>query len=202
MHVKGLELPAYDPRGSKAQGVNYATAYCGADHNRGYAIQEIFGHSIPFSVNRFDIKRKGELTAFNQDMRTAIGDCTTFCIFVFDMALAESAFQIIGNLLSALTGFEYTQDDFMKVGERINNIARAFNVREGFTRAQDTLPNRLLTEPLKAGASKGHALSKNDLDEMLDEYYTKRGWDLNTGNPKREKLVELGLEYVADIILK
>ncbi len=202
MHVKGLELPAYDPRGSIGQGVNYATAYCGADHNRGYAIQEIFGNSIPFAVDRLSTKRKGELTAWNQDMRTTIADCTLICIFVFDMGLADTAFENIGNLLKALTGTEYNEENIMKVGERINNIARAFNVREGFTRAQDTLPNRILTEPLKGGPAKGNSLSKEDLDMMLDEYYAKRGWDESTGTPKREKLAELGIEYVADAILK
>jgi aldehyde:ferredoxin oxidoreductase len=73
-------------------------------------------------------------------------------------------------------------------------------VREGFTRADDTLPERLLTEPLKAGASKGHFISKEELAQMLDEYYTARGWDLNTGAPTREKLIELGLEYAADTL--
>jgi len=86
------------------------------------------------------------------------------------------------------------------VGERINNLARAFNVREGFTRADDTLPERLMTEPLKAGASKGHFISRDELNQMLDEYYEARGWDVKTGVPTRGKLMELGLEYVADAI--
>jgi aldehyde:ferredoxin oxidoreductase len=85
-----------------------------------------------------------------------------------------------------------------RVGERINNLAGAFNVRDGFQRAEDTLPERLMTEPLQSGASKGQLISKEDLRAMLDEYYTVRGWDLNTGVPTREKLVELNLEYVAD----
>ena len=82
----------------------------------------------------------------------------------------------------------------------MNNLARAFNVREGFTRADDTLPERLMTEPLKAGASKGQFISEDDLKLMLDEYYTERGWDINTGAPTRAKLTELGLAYVADAI--
>jgi len=87
-----------------------------------------------------------------------------------------------------------------KVGERVNNLAKAFNVREGFTRADDTLPERLMTEPLKSGASKGQMISKADLDQMLDEYYTLRGWDVKTGMPSREKLTDLGLAYVADTL--
>jgi len=75
---------------------------------------------------------------------------------------------------------------------------RAFNTREGLSRADDTLPERLLTEPLKAGASKGHFISKEELTQMLDEYYAARGWDVKTGAPTREKLSELGLDYVAE----
>jgi aldehyde:ferredoxin oxidoreductase len=80
----------------------------------------------------------------------------------------------------------------------MNNLARAFNAREGFTRADDTLPERLMTEPLEEGASKGQVISKDDLKQMLDEYYTERGWDLSTGSPTRGKLEELDLGYVAD----
>jgi aldehyde:ferredoxin oxidoreductase len=84
------------------------------------------------------------------------------------------------------------------VGERINNLAKAFNVREGFGRADDTLPQRLMTETLKAGTSKGHLISQKDLDQMLAEYYSARGWDPATGIPTRKKLVALGLENIAD----
>jgi aldehyde:ferredoxin oxidoreductase len=100
--------------------------------------------------------------------------------------------------MEAVTGVSYTPEEVMKVGERINNVARAFNVREGFIRSDDTLPDRILTEPLKEGASKGHYISKEELENMLDEYYSARGWAPETGVPTRKKLVELGLEYVAD----
>jgi aldehyde:ferredoxin oxidoreductase len=101
-------------------------------------------------------------------------------------------------LMEAVTGLVYTPEEIEQVGERINNVARAFNVREGFTRADDTLPERLMKEPLQHGASKGHLISQDDLNQMLDEYYAARGWDLKTGTPTREKLEELGLGYVAD----
>jgi len=101
-------------------------------------------------------------------------------------------------LMEAVTGLSYAPEDVMKAGERINNVARAFNVREGFGRAEDTLPERVMTEPLKAGPSKGHCISREDLDVMLDEYYTARGWDLKSGKPTRAKLAELNLAYVAD----
>lgn len=198
MHVKGLELPAYDVRGAKAHGLGFATSYTGADHCRGYAFQEIFGIPVPREVDRFSADGKGELTKWNQDIRTATTDAPTMCAFLLDMAVVGIAAQNTASLMEAVTGLTYTPDDILKVGERINNLARAFNTREGFTRADDTLPERLLTEPLKAGASKGHFISKEELTQMLDEYYAARGWNVNTGAPTREKLSELGLDYVAE----
>ena len=100
--------------------------------------------------------------------------------------------------LAGVTGFDYTAEEVQTVGERINNLATAFNVREGFSRKDDTLPERLLTEPLPGGAAKGHFISQQELDLMLDEYYAARGWDKETGAPSREKLTELGLGYAAD----
>jgi aldehyde:ferredoxin oxidoreductase len=198
MHVKGLELPAYDVRGAKAHGLNYATSYTGADHNRGYAFQEVFGIPIPYAVDRFAAIGKGKLTKWNQDTRSATCDAPTMCAFLLDMAVPAIATQNTSALMEAVTGLTLTPDEVYRVGERMNNLARAFNVREGFTRQDDTLPSRLMTEPLKAGASKGHMVSEEDLKIMLDEYYTERGWDLATGKPGREKLAELNLGYVAD----
>jgi aldehyde:ferredoxin oxidoreductase len=202
MHVKGLELPAYDVRGLKAHGLNYATSYTGADHNRGYAFQEVFGIPIPHEVDRFAVEGKGKLTKWNQDLRSACCDAPTMCAFLLDMALPAIAAQNTANLMEAVTGLQYAPEEIQKVGERMNNLARAFNAREGFTRNDDTLPERLMTEPLKAGASKGQLISPDDLNQMLDEYYTDRGWDLKTGAPSREKLKELGLGYVADELSK
>ncbi|MCJ7687137.1 MAG: aldehyde ferredoxin oxidoreductase family protein [Desulfobacteraceae bacterium] len=198
LHVKGLELPGYDVRGAKGQGLNYATAFTGADHNRGYAFQEIFGIPIPYAVDRFATEGKGKLTKWNQDVRMATADCPTMCVFLLDMAVPQFATENTAALMEAVTGLSYTPEEVEKVGERINNLARAFNVREGFSRADDTLPERLMKEPLQDGASKGHFISTDDLKEMLDEYYTVRGWDVISGIPTREKLEELRLGYVAD----
>jgi len=198
MHIKGLELPGYDVRGAKAHGLGYATAFTGADHNRGYAFQEIFGVPVPYAVDRLGIEGKGKLTKWNQDVRTATCDCPTMCVFLLDTAMAPTATENTAALMEAVTGLTLTPEEVTQVGERINNLARGFNVREGFTRADDTFPDRLMTEPLQSGASKGQLISKEDLNAMLDEYYTLRGWDLNTGIPTRKKLIELSLDYVAD----
>ena len=193
MHVKALELPAYDPRGAKAHGLNYATSYTGADHNRGYAFQEIISIPVPYPVDRFSIEGKGKLTKWNQDVRTATCDCPSMCAFLFDMALPATALQNTADLVNAATGMDLTPEDVEKVGERVNNMARLYNISAGMTRKDDTFPKRILTEPIKAGDSQGQYIPKEDLDAMLDEYYQVRGWT-QEGVPTKEKLMELGID--------
>ena len=194
MHTKGLELPAYDPRGAVAHGLNYATSYCGADHNRGYAIQEIFNIPVPKPVDRFATEGKGWLTKWNQDVACGVSDCPTVCAFVFDIATPDTGLQNVAGMVSAATGLKYAPEDVQKIGERVNNLARVFNIGAGFTRAEDILPERFLTEPIKAGGSKGHYIKKEDFNNMLDEYYTERNWT-KEGVPTPEKLEELGIGY-------
>jgi len=193
MQIKGLELPAYDVRGAKAHGLNYATSYTGADHNRGYAFQEIFDNPNPEKVDRFAIKGKGRLTKWNQDVRCATCDCATMCAFLLDMAVPDIACQNTADLVNAATGMRLTADEVQQIGERINNVARLFNGREGFSRKDDTFPKRIMTEAIKAGDSAGQLISQKDLDTMLDEYYQARGWD-KSGTPTTAKLKELGLQ--------
>jgi len=197
MHCKGLEFPAYDPRGAMAHGLNYATSFCGADHNKGYAIQEIFGIPVPKAYDRFAIEEKGWLTKWNQDVSCAVSDCPTVCAFVFDIALAENGLQNIATLVNAATGFNLTAEDVQKVGERVNNLGRVFNITAGFSRADDTMPERIFTEPIKAGTSKGHYIKKEDFNKMLDDYYVARNWTKD-GIPTAEKLEELGIGYALE----
>ncbi|HED24628.1 MAG TPA: ABC transporter ATP-binding protein [Firmicutes bacterium] len=199
MHIKGLEMPAYDVRGAKAHGLNYATSYTGADHNRGYAFQEIFGVPVPEEVDRFVSKGKGKLTKWNQDMRAATCDCPTICAFMLDMAFAHTALKNTAAVMKGLTGLDLSEDEVYAVGERVNNLARAFNVREGFTRDDDHFPERLLTEPIQGGNSKGQYIKPEEQEEMLDEYYEARGWTPE-GVPTAGKLDELNLGYAAALL--
>ena len=210
LHVKGLELPGYDVRGAKAHGLNYATSYVGADHNRGYAAQEIFGSSIPLAVDRFALEGKGELCKWNQVMKTALCDCPTFCAFLLSDGIAflrptrqglsaELDEQRVGNLselISAATGIELSPRELIDVGERVNTLARCFNLREGFSRQDDYLPQRLTEEPIPGGPSKGHHTSREDQDSLLDRYYQAYGYDRH-GVPTRERLHYLKLDGVA-----
>jgi aldehyde:ferredoxin oxidoreductase len=210
LHVKGLELPGYDVRGAISMGLNYATTYVGSDHNRGYASQEVFGTSDPISVDRFALDDKAALTKWNQDMKTALCDCPTTCAFTLSVGaildrvpeglgddLTDRRIETLTKLIGAATGIPYSPPEMRRLGERVNTLARAFNAREGFTRQDDTLPKRLMEEPIKAGASKGQIFTQEKLDQLLEEYYDLYGYD-EKGIPTRDRLETLGLGPVAD----
>jgi aldehyde:ferredoxin oxidoreductase len=215
MHVKKLELPGYDVRGAKAHGLNYMTSYTGADHNRGYSAQEIFGGSIPKRVNRMELEGKAELCKWNQVMETVLCDCSTFCSFLFSNAdsffnpaeeglsdeLTEQRITTITEMLDSATGIEFTPKDIIRIGERVNVLARCFNIREGFMRKDDYLPKRLAEEGLPGGASAGARTSKKDQDLLLDQYYEAFGYD-SRGVPMLARLNELGLSAVGAEFVK
>jgi aldehyde:ferredoxin oxidoreductase len=187
MHVKGLELAAYEPRGAKAHGLNMATSNIGASHMTGYCPEELFG--IPEQIDRFGVEGKGARTKVNQD-KAAIADSLIMCGFspVFGWVSPEH----YTKLLVASTGIEEFSDEayLRKAGERIYNLERIFNVREGFRRKDDYFPERFLKEPIPNGPSEGQIF---EMDILLDDYYRARGWDLGTGIPTEKKLQELGL---------
>jgi len=185
MSVKKQEMPAYDPRAMKGIGLNYATSNRGACHVRGYTIsQEVL--DWPWTVGRLEYEGKAELTKHMQDF-TAVIDSSGMCLFtIFGLGYIRD----YGPILRAITGIPYSDDELMKAGERIHNMERLFNLKAGFTKKDDTLPPRLLKEPISSGPSKGEVC---ELDRMLPEYYKLRGWD-KEGVPTREKLRELELE--------
>ncbi|HFE66712.1 MAG TPA: aldehyde ferredoxin oxidoreductase, partial [Chloroflexi bacterium] len=178
MAVKGLELPAYDPRGMQGQGLVYATSNRGACHETGNMLgPEVL--ALPRLIDRFATQGKAGIVSVHQNSAAVI-DSLVYCKFA-NMAVAEEFF---ARTLTAVTGEPYTADDLMKVGERVWNLERLYNLREGFTKEDDTLPDRLLNDPVVAGPSKGFTVN---LAPMLVEYYQFRGWDEN-GVPKPEKL--------------
>jgi len=189
MHVKGLELPAYDPRGAKGMGLAYATSNRGGCHLRAYMVMsEIL--SLPQYLDPLKYEGKPELVKLMQDVY-AVLDSMIVCKFT-SFALFRSMRYEPGpyaRLLTTATGFFFDDEEFRKAGERIYNLERLFNVREGFSRIDDTLPKRLLSEPIPDGPAKGGIL---DLNMMLEEYYVLRGWDVN-GVPTDYKLLSLGI---------
>ena len=183
MSAKGLELPAYDPRGMQGQGLLFATSNRGGCHMRGNMLGlEVLG--LPKLIDRFQVQGKSSFVNLHQNSNAAV-DSLVLCKFT-NIGVAEEYF---ARVLTAVTGIPYSTGDFIKAGERIWNLERLLNLRFGFTRADDTLPPRLLTEPVAEGASKGWVVN---LEPMLKEYYRTRGWDEN-GIPKKKKLEELEL---------
>jgi aldehyde:ferredoxin oxidoreductase len=184
MSVKGMEMPAYDPRGMQGQGLLFATSNRGSCHTRGNMLgPEVLG--LPKLVHRLQVQGKAGMVILHQNSAAAI-DSLVICKFA-NMAVAE---EYLARALTAATGVSYSTGDLIRTGERIWNMERLYNLREGFSRADDTLPRRMLEEPVAEGPGKG---SVSHLPEMLDEYYSFRGWDEN-GVPSQEKLEELGLQ--------
>ena len=183
MGAKKQEAPAYDPRGVFGMGLQYATSNRGACHVRGYLISpEILG--IPEKFDPHTSEGKAALDIAFQDL-TAVVDSSGVCLFV---TLSIGGPELLAMLQTA-TGFDYDLDELLLAGDRIWNLERLFNQRAGFGRKDDTLPPRMLNEPMPAGPAQGKTVP---LAEMLTEYYSLRGWDAG-GQPTAEKLAALGL---------
>jgi len=187
MSAKGLEMPAYDARGLQGQGLLFATSNRGGCHMRGNMLgMEVLG--LPKLIDRFQVQGKSGYVILHQNIAAAI-DSLVLCKFT-NMGVSEEYF---ARVLTAVTGLPYATGDLVRVGERVWNLEKLYNLREGFTREDDTLPPRLLNEPVTDGPSKGWV---SHLEPMLKEYYRTRGWDEH-GIPGRRKLEELGL---ADLV--
>ena len=185
MGSKKQGFAAYDPRGSIGMGLAYATSNRGACHLRGYTISlEHFGN--PIKLDPFTTQEKPYWLTILQNT-TSFVDASGICLFsTFDMNPGEDVTAMVSESLGHNVG---GPEEMLKIGERIWTLERLFNNAAGLTRADDSLPPRITSEPLVEGASKGHVV---DLPPMLDEYYQIRGWD-DQGRPTSEKLRELGL---------
>jgi aldehyde:ferredoxin oxidoreductase len=186
IHVKGLELPAYDPRSLKAHGLSLATSPIGANHCIGWNKFEILG--IPRKVDPFAIEGKGEISKYVQD-ETAAAETAVFCTFTLNNEMVT--LELYSKLLYSATGIEKFKDPkyLWLVGERIFNLEKTFIARDGFDTSHDTMPERILKEPVPREPSKGQIF---ELDALLKDYYKSRSWN-ERGIPTKEKLVELGL---------
>jgi aldehyde:ferredoxin oxidoreductase len=188
---KKQEFPGYEPRGSQAMGLAYATSPIGGSHMRGDpAYFELFGVPKPMDPHQWEGKAK--VTKAYQDL-SAIIDSAGLCIFfaVRNLAAKDLGVAPVGILeyLNAATGADYTLKELMEAGQRIINAERMFLARAGFTRKDDSLPKRLTEEPAPTGAAKGMVCH---LEEMLEEYYQVQGWT-EDGIPGDEVLGRLGL---------
>jgi aldehyde:ferredoxin oxidoreductase len=183
MTTKKQEMPAYEPRAAQGIGLQYATSNRGGCHVRGYTIGvEVLG--VPIKMDKDATEGKAALNIGAQNA-TASLDASGACLMTsWGIGPAEYV-----EMLTKATGVTYEVDGFLKIGERIWNLERLWNLKAGLTAADDTLPPRLLNEPMPSGPSKG---TVNRLGEMLPEYYALRGWTTE-GVPTAEKLGELAL---------
>lgn len=194
IHCKGLELPAYEPRAAKIHGLSMATSNIGGSHMYGYARQEIAGKEDPRPVDRFADSGNGDIAAYNQ-IAKALEETGILCNFA-DSGMTQ---ELLAQMYAAGTGHEEFKDvAYLKlVGERIITLERCFNIRFGFSRKDDALPHRMVSEPLEnAGPATGQVV--RDLDSLLDEYYNALGYDTD-GKPTPETLKKIGLDDIVSM---
>lgn len=170
-HVKGLEIPGYEPRALQTMALGFAVGSRGADHNRSGAYEADFSAR----ADRFQGAPDAARLAVDTEDRAALLDSLILCKFlrgVFSDLYAESA-----DLLARVTGWEVTAQELRTTAQRIITLKKLYNVREGWTRSEDTLPKRFLCEELPSGVAAGAALPRERLQTMVAAYYAARGWD-------------------------
>ena len=181
MHVKGLEYPGYEPRGTFSMALAYATADRGADHNRAWPVgYDAFGKMDPFTL-----QGKAELVQTDQ-IRTSVKWSATMCDFL------AANLELTARLLNAACETNYTEETVKKVGKRIWTLTRLFNNREGFSRKDDSIPPRVYLDSLPEGNPKGKVVPHSEFEKSLTEYYGLWGWD-EQGRPTKATLEELEL---------
>jgi aldehyde:ferredoxin oxidoreductase len=195
-HIKGLEMTGYDIRGLKTAAMGFAVSFRGADHNRHGA----YGLDLKGKVDRFKAEKgRAKLVIEIENLYTVI-DSLIVC--KFSRGTYYEGFEDLARYYTLATGIKMTAEELRKTGERINNLGRLFNIREGLTRKDDHLPPKIMNCPIPdETVSKGSYVSQKELDLMLDDYYSSRGWT-EEGVPTIKKLKELELENLNYIIKK
>ncbi len=184
--VKGLELPAHSARVLKGMSIGYATATRGGSHHDTRP-------TLQYATDHDNTSPEGKPEfAVRSQHFTAVGDSLTQCRFVSERGFGGMLNENYPRMINAVTGWNLSLEDVERIGERIWNLERAFNVREGVRRNQDLLPYRVMNEPVPEGMHKGMYWPSDELDAMLDAYYALRGWT-SEGIPTREKMENLGL---------
>jgi aldehyde:ferredoxin oxidoreductase len=191
--VKGLELPAHSARALKGMSIGYATATRGGSHHD--------TRPTPQYAQGFDRRSTGDKPAFaiKSQHFTAVDDSLVMCRFTSERGFGLFVNDAYAGLVSAVTGWPMDAAELETIGERIVNLERMFNVREGVRRADDVLPWKVMHEPIPDGPSAGMYCPPEELAGMLDAYYALRGWDAD-GVPTRERLTDLGLDAVPGVL--
>jgi len=209
IHVKGQELPMHEPRGKYNVGMGYAVSEIGADHlvvahDSMLANAEAipFKNAQPLGITEAQPTRSLNDEKLRQfyvlEKVTSFEKVIGYCFF----GPAPRSYILMDEVVesvNAATDWELTLEDLLEIGERATNLARAFNAREGFTREDDTLPERLFS-PLESGVLQGEVYPRNEFESALTRLYSIKGWDTETGMPTRERLEALSLGWAADLL--
>jgi aldehyde:ferredoxin oxidoreductase len=191
-HVKGLELPGYEPRTLQAMALGLAVNARGADHNRSGAYEA----DLSGELDRLSGGEGHAAAAIETEDRAAIMDSLILCKFL--RGVFEDPFPDWADLLAPVTGWDVTGDELRGTARRIVLAKRLFNLREGWTRAEDWLPERFLGESLELKSGRAAALTPERLEGMINAYYTRRGLDPE-GRPLPATEAELGLDLFVPV---
>jgi aldehyde:ferredoxin oxidoreductase len=208
LHIKGQELPMHDPRGKTGQGLSFAVSPTGADHVRaphdtpfqapGPILRQIASLGVlePIEAREMGPRKARNFTYlhFIWSLYESLGVCNFVAGPIWALTLPK-----LVEVVQAVTGWETSLWELMKVGERTITMARVFNLREGFGRKDDTLPDRLF-EPMEGGALEGKGLDRREFEDLLTLYYEAMGWDPRDGVPTRGKLAELNLFWLDEFV--
>jgi aldehyde:ferredoxin oxidoreductase len=206
LHVKGLEVDAADPRPLVTRALTYSVATRGACHLRGFPYidefikpEEAKAHFGTAAVSDVEaLEGKGKMVAWSENWVT-IGDIMGICKFAWYRSrnfpmLIQRGLELVNEIFTASTGLPMTSEELYTCGERVYNVEKLFNLREGFGREGDYPPPRFFEEEMADGPAKGARLNREEYDRLLDDYYEARGWDKTTGEPTPGKLRSLGLD--------
>lgn len=195
-HIKGVETTGYDLRCLKTAALGFAVSFRGADHNRHGA----YAFDVKGKVNRLVAEKgRGKMV---RDMEDVYNLIDSFVVCKFSRGTYYKELPDMAKLYTLVTGIDVTPEELKRCGERIQNAARLFNIREGLGRKDDTLPWKVMHDPIPdEGPAKGAFVTQAELDLLLDDYYESRGWT-KQGVPTVEKLKELGMDDLIGIVEK
>jgi aldehyde:ferredoxin oxidoreductase len=193
-HIKGLEVTGYDLRCLKTAALGFAVSFRGADHNRHGA----YAFDVKGKVNRLKAEKgRGKMVSDMED-NYAVIDSLIIC--KFSRGTYYKGLQEMAKLYNLVTGIEMTAEELKRSGERINTLARLINIKEGLGRKDDSLPWKVMNMPIPdEGPMQGAVVTQKELDLLLDDYYTYRGWTLE-GVPTKAKLKEIGMDGLSAIV--
>jgi len=203
IHSKGLDYPAVDTRGTKGMALSFAVSPRGGDHLKGLSLYEVAPDLYAQDIRKeiginvtpqywLQYETKAVLMRWHENWHCVV-DSLGLCKLE-GIALKPLLPKHFQRMLAAATGWDISVKELEHIGERIWNLERLFNAREGMRREDDFPPRRLLEEPITTGPAQGERLDRKRYEQMLTEYYRLRGWDPDTGIPTSEKCRELGLD--------